>query len=149
MNECSAGVCKEDVADLVTMCKLGKMPIVLLIWGMTVSIVIFEVSKALESFNFEVITTCGFKVVNDAVFVVGVGEDGSGGGCNGCVDNVITITSGFAVVAVLDLNVVAIEVSFVGVPAVCVGAFCSIVDEVCKSVNDTGPIKGICGFTKE
>lgn len=116
------------------------------------SIVIFEVSKALESFNFEVITTCGFKVVNDAVFVVGggVGGDGGGGGCSGCVDNVvITITSGFAVVAVLDLNIVAIEVSFVGVPVVCVGAFCSILDDVCKSVNDTGPIKGICGFTKE
>ena len=134
----------------MTMCKLGKMPIVLLIWGMTVSIVIFEVSKALESFNFEVITTCGFKVVNDAVFVGGVGGDASGGGCSGCVDNVvITITSGFAVVAVLDLNVVAIEVRFVGVPVVCVGAFCSIVDDVCNSGNDTGPIKGICGFTKE
>ena len=104
--------------------------------------VIFEVSKALESFNFEVITTCGFKVVNDAVFV--------GGG--GCVDNVvvvITITSRFAVVAVLGLNIVAIEVSFVGVPVVCFGAFCSVVDDVCNSVNDTGPIKGICGFTKE
>ena len=124
------------------MCKLGKMPIVLLIWGMTVSNVIFEVSKALESFNFEVITTCGFKVVNDAVFV--------GGG--GCVDNVvvvITITSRFAVVAVLGLNTVAIEVSFVGVPVVCFGAFCSVVDDVCNSVNDTGPMKGICGFTKE
>ena len=133
----------------MTMCKLGKMPIVWLIWGMTVSIVIFEVSKALESFNFEVITTCVFKVVNDAVFVVG-GGDGSGGDCGGCVDNVvITITSGFAVVAVLGLNIVAIEVGFVGVPVVCVGAFCSIVDDVCKSVNDTGPIKGICGFTKE
>ena len=137
----------------MTMCKLGKMPIVLLIWGMTVSIVIFEVSKALESFNFEVITTCGFKVVNDAVFVVGGGVgggDGRGGGCGGCVDNVvITITSGFAVVAVLGLNIVAIEVSFVDVPVVCVGAFCSIVDDVCNSVNDTGPIKGICGFTKD
>lgn len=136
----------------MTMCKLGKMPIVFLIWGMTVSIVIFEVSKALESFNFEVITTCGFKVVNDAFFVVGCG-DGSGGDCGGCVDNVvITITSGFVVVAVLGLNIVAIEVSFVsfvGVPVVCVGAFCSVVDDVCKSVNDTAPIKGICGFTKE
>ena len=131
------------------MCKLGKMPIVLLIWRMTESIVIFEASKALASFNFEVITTCGFKVVNDAVFVVG-GGDGSGGGCSGCVDNVvITITSGFVVVAVLGLNIVAIEVSFVGVPVVCFGAFCSVVDDVCNSVNDTGPIKGICGFTKE
>ena len=130
------------------MCKLGKMPIVLLIWGMTESIVVFDASKVLESFNFEVITTCGFKVVNDAVFVVGGGGDGSGGGC---VDNVvvITITSGFAVVAFLGLNIVAIEVSFVGVPVVCVGAFCSIVDDVCNSVNDTGPIRGICGFTKE
>ena len=135
------------------MCKLGKMPIVLLIWRMTESIVIFEASKALASFNFEVITTCGFKVVNDAVFVVGGGVgggDGRGGGCGGCVDNVvITITSGFAVVAVLGLNIVAIEVSFVDVPVVCVGAFCSIVDDVCNSVNDTGPIKGICGFTKD
>ena len=131
------------------MCKLGKMPIVLLIWRMTESIVIFEASKALASFNFEVITTCGFKVVNDAVFVVG-GGDGSGGGCSGCVDNVvITITSGFVVVAVLGLNIVAIEVSFVGVPVVCFGAFCSVVDDVCNSVNDTGPIKGICDFTKE
>ena len=131
------------------MCKLGKMPIVLLIWRMTESIVIFEASKALASFNFEVITTCGFKVVNDAVFVVG-GGDGSGGGCSGCVDNVvITITSGFVVVAVLGLNIVAIEVSFVGVPVVCFGAFCSVVDDVCNSVNDTGPIKGICGFTKD
>ena len=114
----------------MTMCKLGKMPIVLLIWGMTVSIVIFEVSKALESFNFEVMTTWGFKVVNDAVFVVGGGVDGSGGGC--VDDVVITITSRFAVVAVLGLNIVAIEVSFVGVPVVCVGAFCSVVDDVCK-----------------
>ena len=131
------------------MCKLGKMPIVLLIWRMTESIVIFEASKALASFNFEVITTCGFKVVNDTVFVVG-GGDGSGGGCSGCVDNVvITITSGFVVVAVLGLNIVAIEVSFVGVPVVCFGAFCSVVDDVCNSVNDTGPIKGICDFTKE
>lgn len=137
----------------MTMCKLGKMPIVLLIWEMTESIVIFEASKALEFFNFEVITTCGFKVVNDAVFVVVVGVgggDGSGGGCSDRVDNVVvTITSGFAVVAVLGLNIVAIEVSFVGVPVVCLGAFCSIVDDICKSVNDTGPIKSICGFTKE
>ena len=82
------------------MCKLGKMPIVLLIWRMTVSIVIFEVSKALESFNFEVITTWGFKVVNDAVFVV-VGDVGSGCGSGGCVDIVvISITSAFAVVPV-------------------------------------------------
>ena len=131
------------------MCKLGKMPIVLLIWRMTESIVIFEASKALASFNFEVITTCGFKVVNDAVFVVIVGGDGSGGGCVDNVVVVITITSGFAVVAVLGLNIVAIEVSFVGVPLVCFGAFCSVVDDVCNSVNDTGPIKGICGFTKE
>ena len=132
------------------MCKLGKMPIVFMIWGITESIVIFEASKALESFNFEVITTCGFKVVNDAVVVVvvvgdvggGGGSGGDCGGCGGCVDNVvITIISGFAVAA--------IEVSFVGVPVVCVGAFCSVVDDVCKSVNDTGPIKGICGFTKE
>ena len=112
------------------MCKLGKMPIVLLIWEMTVSSVIFEVSKALESLNFEVITTWGFKVVNDAVFVVGGGVDGSGGGC--VDDVVITITSRFAVVPVLGLNIVAIEVSFVGVPVVCVGAFCSVVDDVCK-----------------
>lgn len=135
------------------MCKLDKMPIVLLIWGMAVSIVIFEISKALESFNFEVITTWGFKVVNDAVFVVvgGVGSGGgSGGCCGGCVDIVvIIITSGFPVVPVLGLNIVAIEVSFVRVPIVCVGAFCANVEDVCKSVNDTGPIKGVCGFTKE
>ena len=61
---------------------------------------------------------------------------------------VIAITSGFAVVAVLGLNIVAIEVSFVGVPVVCVGAFCSVVDDVGKSVNDTAPIKGICGLLK-
>ena len=110
---------------------------------------IFEVSKALESFNFEVITTWGFKVVNDADFVVGGGGVGGVGG-GGCVDIVvISITSGFAVVPVLGLNIAAVEVSFVRVPIVCVGAFCSNVEDVCKSVNDTGPIKGVCGFTKE
>ena len=61
-NECSAGVC-ETVVDSVVVCN-GN---ILVLLGMTVSIVVFKVS---EPILFEGFTNCCFRVTNDVVVVI-------------------------------------------------------------------------------
>ena len=126
-NDCSAGVC-ETVVDSVVVCN-GN---VLVLLGVTVSIVVFKVS---EPILFEGFTNCSFRVTNDVVVVI----------VEGAVVVVVVVVILFAdcrVVLVLGLSIV------VSVADVCVGVrpFCIIFDEdVGKSGNDTGPMKGICG----
>ena len=121
-NECSAGVC-ETVVDSVVVCN-GN---VLVRLGVTVSIVIFKVS---EPIVFEGFANCWFRVANDVVAIV-----------EGAVVIVVVILfADWRVVLALGLSIV------VSVADVCVGVwpFCIIFDEdVGKSVNDTGPMKGI------
>ena len=61
-NDCSAGVC-ETVVDSVVVCN-GN---VLVLLGVTVSIVVFKVS---EPILFEGFTNCSFRVTNDVVVVI-------------------------------------------------------------------------------
>ena len=61
-NDCSAGVC-ETVVDSVVVCN-GN---VLVLLGVTVSIVVFKVS---EPILFEGFTNCSFRVTNDVVVIV-------------------------------------------------------------------------------
>ena len=125
-NDCSAGVC-ETVVDSVVVCN-GN---VLVLLGVTVSIVVFKVS---EPILFEGFTNCSFRVTNDVVVVIVEGAV--------VVVVVVILFAGCRVVLVLSLSIV------VSVADVCVGVrpFCIIFDEdVGKSGNDTGPMKGICG----
>ena len=125
-NDCSAGVC-ETVVDSVVVCN-GN---VLVLLGVTVSIVILKVS---EPIVFEVFTNCCFRVANDIVVVIVEGVV--------VVVVVVILFADCRVVLVLSLSIV------VSVADVCVGVrpFCIIFDEdVGKSGNDTGPMKGICG----
>ena len=123
-NDCSAGVC-ETVVDLVVVCN-GN---VLVLLGVTVSIVAFKVS---EPILFEGFTNCCFRVANDVVVVIVEGAV--------VVVVVVILFARCRVVLVLGLSIV------VSVADVCVGVrpFCIIfVEGVGKSGNDTGPMKGI------
>ena len=123
-NDCSAGVC-ETVVDVVVVCN-GN---VLVLLGVTVSIVILKVS---EPIVFEGFANCWFRVANDVVVVIVEGAV--------VVVVVVILFADCRVVLVLGLSIV------VSVADVCVGVwpFCIIFDEdVGKSVNDTGPMKGI------
>ena len=127
-NDCSAGVC-ETVVDVVVVCS-GN---VLVRLGMTVSIVVLKVS---EPIVFEGFTNCCFRVTNDVVVVI--------------VEGAVVVVVVVAVILFADCRVVLVlSLSIVvSVADVCVGVrpFCIIFDEdVGKSGNDTGPMKGICG----
>ena len=119
-NDCSAGVCA-TVVDVVVVCN-GK---ILVLLGVTVSIVIFKVS---EPIVFEGFANCWFRVTNDVVVVIVEGA---------VVVVVVVVVILFAdcrVVLVLSLSIV------VSVADVCVGVWpvCIIFDEgVGKSGNDT------------
>lgn len=124
-NDCSAGVC-ETVVDVVVVCN-GN---VLVLLGVTVSIVIFKVSELIV---FEGFTNCCFRVANDIVVVI----------VEGAVVVVVVIL--FADCRVVLVLVIGLSI-VVSVADVCVGVrpFCIIFDEdVGKSGNDTGPMKGI------
>ena len=96
-NDCSAGVC-ETVVDLVVVCN-GN---VLVLLGVTVSIVILKVS---EPIVFEGFANCCFRVANDVVAIV-----------EGAVFIVVVILfADCRVVLVLSLSIV------VSVADVCVG----------------------------
>ena len=125
-NECSVGVC-ETVVDSVVVCN-GN---ILVLLGMTVSIVVFKVS---EPILFEGFTNCCFRVTNDVVVVI--------------VEGAVVVVVVVAVILFADCRVVLVlGLSIVvSVADVCVGVwpFCIIFDEdVGKSGNDTGPMKGI------
>ena len=127
-NECSVGVC-ETVVDSVVVCN-GN---ILVLLGMTVSIVVFKVS---EPILFEGFTNCCFRVTNDVVVVI--------------VEGAVVVVVVVAVILFADCRVVLVlSLSIVvSVADVCVGVrpFCIIFDEdVGKSGNDTGPMKGISG----
>ena len=97
-NDCSAGVC-ETVVDLVVVCN-GN---ILVLLGVTVSIVILKVS---EPIVFEIFANCRFRLANDVVIV------------EGAVVVVVVVVILFAdcrVVLVLGLSIV------VSVADVCVG----------------------------
>ena len=99
-NDCSAGVC-ETVVESVVVCN-GN---VLVLLGVTVSIVVFKVS---EPILFEGFTNCSFRVTNDVVVVI----------VEGAVVVVVVAVILFAdcrVVLVLSLSIV------VSVADVCVG----------------------------
>ena len=98
-NDCSAGVC-ETVVDVVVVCN-GKIVVLL---GVTVSIVIFKVS---EPILFEGFTNCSFRVTNDVVVVI----------VEGAVVVVVAVIlfADCRVVLVLSLSIV------VSVADVCVG----------------------------
>ena len=123
-NDCSAGVC-ETVVDVVVVCN-GN---VLVLLGVTVSIVIFKVSELIV---FEGFTNCCFRVANDVVVVI----------AEGAVVVVVILFADCRVVLVLVIGLSIV----VSVADVCVGVrpFCIIFDkDVGKSGNDTGPMKGI------
>ena len=127
-NDCSAGVC-ETVVDSVVVCN-GN---ILVLLGVTVSIVVFKVS---EPILFEGFTNCCFRVTNDVVVVI--------------VEGAVVVVVVVAVILFADCRVVLVlSLSIVvSVADVCVGVrpFCIIFDEdVGKSGNDTGPMKGISG----
>ena len=127
-NDCSAGVC-ETVVDSVVVCN-GN---ILVLLGVTVSIVVFKVS---ELILFEGFTNCCFRVTNDVVVVI--------------VEGAVVVVVVVAVILFADCRVVLVlSLSIVvSVADVCVGVrpFCIIFDEdVGKSGNDTGPMKGISG----
>ena len=95
-NDCSAGVC-ETVVDLVVVCN-GN---VLVLLGVTVSIVILKVS---EPIVFEIFANCRFRLANDVVIVEGA-----------VVVVVVILFADCRVVLVLGLSIV------VSVADVCVG----------------------------
>ena len=98
-NDCSAGVC-ETVVDVVVVYN-GE---ILVLLGVTVSIVIFKVS---EPILFEGFTNCSFRVTNDVVVVI----------VEGAVVVVVAVIlfADCRVVLVLSLSIV------VSVADVCVG----------------------------
>ena len=104
-NECSAGVC-ETVVDSVVVCN-GN---VLVLLGVTVSIVVFKVS---EPILFEGFTNCSFRVTNDVVVVI----------VEGAVVVVVVVVVVVAVILFADCRVVlALSLSIVvSVADVCVG----------------------------
>ena len=104
-NDCSAGVC-ETVVDSVVVCN-GN---VLVLLGVTVSIVVFKVS---EPILFEGFTNCSFRVTNDVVVVI----------VEGAVVVVVVVVVVVAVILFADCRVVLVlSLSIVvSVADVCVG----------------------------
>ena len=100
-NDCSAGVC-ETVVDVVVVYN-GE---ILVLLGVTVSIVIFKVS---EPILFEGFTNCSFRVTNDVVVVI--------------VEGAVVVVVVVAVILFADCRVVLVlSLSIVvSVADVCVG----------------------------